>query len=600
MTHPLPPDPARWPRRNGDGSSARPHERPPTSSRTLTWTATELAVAAGLVCGEVVDLSQDSDCRVRATVLRDLLLRRWPPGWRASADDPRGVQLVGADVVGRLDLDHVETSVPLVLRSGRLVDGVSARFGHLRYLALTDLALGTAGQPLPALDGTGLEVDGVLSLAGTEAASAADDGTVRLSGAHIRQQLNLTAAVLIGSAGPALQADTLVADHDVALSRVTASVTSSEAAVRLRHAYVGGRLSISPDAVLSNLTGPALDAEGLRVDGDCFLSGITAIGEHDDGTVRLTGAHLAGQLDLSRALLTNGSGSALVADGLVVGDSAVLTGVRACADSRDAAVRLVGARIDGQLDLGAAVDGSGLVPASLSNPAGPALAADGTVVDDDLVLTGLRASGSGRRATLRLAHTHVGGLLVGDFAAVTSATGPDHRMVVEGLTYRGVPGATATAWLDLLGHATPTYTAQPYRHLAAATAATGHDHQTRQVLIAQRRDQLHRAARTPTRLWGWLTWWTLGYGYQPWRALVWLSAVAGAAAGLTLWLGGWGLQVRDHPEQGCTATERVLVGLDTTLPVISTPVTDRCVPRPTSAAGHNQKSQTCWRPYDLL
>jgi hypothetical protein len=573
------------PRRPPTGRT--PHaRRPQDSSRTTNWTTTELTVAAGLVSGEVVDLTAQTDRQVRAAVVRDLLIQRWPPGMRAQEPDPRGIRLVAAEIDGRLDLDHLDTPVPLVLRGGCVPAGVTARFAHLSYLALTDLTLGTPDEPLAAFDGTGLEVDGVLSLAGTEARSATEDGTVRLSGAHVHQQLNLTEAVLTNTAGPALQADTLVADHDAALARLHATATSTAAAVRLRLAHIGGRLSITPDAVLANGAGPALDAEGLHVDGDAFLAGLTATGDGGDGAVRLAGAHLGAQLNLTEAVLTNHSGPALVADGLFVGDSAVLTGLRASADSRDAAVRLMGARISGQLNLGAVLDDRATpAPAALTNPSGPSLAADGAVVDDDLVLAGVQASGSGKSGTLRLAGTQIGGVLVGDLAAVASATSPAHRITVEGLTYRGVPGTGVTAWLDMLTHATPSYTAQPYRHLAAATAAAGHDHQTRQVLITQRRDQLTRAARRPARLWGWITWWTLGYGYQPWRALVALAAAAAAAAALTLWIGTWGLYLKDQPDQRCTPTDRVILGIDTTLPIISTPTTESCLPRTTNVSG---------------
>src|SRR3712207_2006622 len=69
----------------------------------------------------------------------------------------------------------------------------------------------------------------------------------------------------------------------------------------------------------TNDAGPALHAERLTVDGGLFFTGgFTATGHGRDGTVRLLGAHISGQLRCTGAVLTNDTGPALHADGLTV------------------------------------------------------------------------------------------------------------------------------------------------------------------------------------------------------------------------------------------------------------------------------------------
>ena len=99
---------------------------------------------------------------------------------------------------------------------------------------------------------------------------------------------------------------------------------------------------------------------------------------------------------------------------------------------------------------------------------------------------------------------------------------------MDGLTYAGVPREiSAQDWLDLLRDGTPGYAAQPYQQLAAGYRALGDERQARKILMAQRDDELARTdhPRWSERLWGKITKVTLGYGYQPWRALLFLAGV---------------------------------------------------------------------------
>ncbi|OEJ23086.1 hypothetical protein AR457_38545 [Streptomyces agglomeratus] len=142
--------------------------------------------------------------------------------------------------------------------------------------------------------------------------------------------------------------------------------------MRLPGAHITGQLLLVDDAKLTNEAGPALVADGLQVDSDTSLAGLTATGHGEKGTVRLLGAHITGDLDLRRATLTNEAGPALVADGLQVDSATSLAGLTATGHGPLGAVRLLGAHITGQLDL---------TGAKLTNEAGAALYADGLQVD---------------------------------------------------------------------------------------------------------------------------------------------------------------------------------------------------------------------------
>jgi hypothetical protein len=100
--------------------------------------------------------------------------------------------------------------------------------------------------------------------------------------------------------------------------------------------------------------------------------------------------------------------------------------------------------------------------------------------------------------------------------------------------------------------------------------------------MAQRQDQIDRRALTgrADRAWARLTGVTLGYGYQPWRALLALVAIAATAVVLALTLGAHGGVARTHPQPPaatrCSAVERVGVGLDLGLPLIKTGIRGHC------------------------
>jgi hypothetical protein len=431
-------------------------------------------------------------------------------GRLAPDPDPHGLRLRGARISGQLDLANLSTDVNLELRDCLLEDGVLARGARLASVGLTGSRIGQrAGPPLDA---------------------------ERLT----CSALDLTRARIIGHA--------------------------ERGAVHLPGAHIGGLLDCS-GAELRNDSGPALAADGLQVDQGLFLTGVlAATGGGEDGAVSLIGARIGGLLDCSGAELRNDSGRALAADSLQVNQGLFLRGgFTATGGGGLGAVHLPGAHISKQLVCSGA---------ELRNDSGPALRADGLQVDQDLFLRGgFTATGGGAGAAVYLTGARVGGTLHFDPAHLEHTADPHQLLTVDGLTYTGVPKSiSARDWLNLLRYGTPRYAAQPYQQLAAGYRALGDERQAREILMAQRENELARGdTRWPERLWGWITKVTLGYGYQPWRALLFLAAVVVVSCVLAVVLGAHGALAQTSktatPGRSCTVVQQVSVGLDLNLPV---------------------------------
>ncbi len=93
--------------------------------------------------------------------------------------------------------------------------------------------------------------------------------------------------------------------------------------------------------------------------------------------------------------------------------------------------------------------------------------------------------------------------------------------------------------------------------------------------MAQRDDQLTRTYTSRwERLWGRITRVTLGYGYQPWRALWFLAGVVAMSCVLAVVLGAHGALAQTSqtatPGRSCTVVQQISVGLDLNLPVGTT------------------------------
>jgi len=496
---------------------------------------------------------------VHASVIRDIMRGRLAP-----EPDPRGVRLRGVRIEGCLDLAHLTSEVPLELRDCLLTSGMTAQDARLSVLSLNGCLL--QHPDLPPIDADRLAA-AMVSLKNVTVLSASPRGALRLEGARIGGVLDCSGARLLSSVGAALHADNLSVGQDVFLrDGFEATGSGEQGAVRLFGAHIGGSL-ICTGAQLHNDTGPALHADNLQVDQPAFLDGgFTATSSSEDGAVRLFGAHIGGSLICTGAQLHNDTGPALHADNLRAEQDIFLwDGFEATGSGTWGAVRLSGARIGGTLNCR---------DATLRNDTGAALHARNLQVGEDVLLRkGFEAVGGGEDCTIELTGVRIVSALSFEPSRLEHGI-PSRRLEVEGLQYTGLPEGDWRIWRQLLQEATPSYTAQPYQQLAAAHRAAGHDREARTVLIAQRRDQLRRAATTRgEKAWGHLTWLTLGYGYQTWRALLGLLAVALIAVAMTSLGPGahGGLESAGHPRTAvvrCSSVDRIGIGLDLGLPLI--------------------------------
>jgi hypothetical protein len=467
----------------------------------------------------------DTSRAVRAELLTELLTgQRRPHGGQI-----RAIRLRGARIHGVLDLDAARLQCPLLLDHCILEHPVSLRDAKAQAIRMP-------GCHVPGIAADQLRTDGSVELNDGFTATAA----ISLTGARIGGQLDLSTALITGAGEIAVDGDGLSVEQNMPCAGLT---TNGE--LRLSGAHIGGRLGLD-GARLDNAGGCALGADGLSVGLSMFCRhGFTVLGE-----VRLRTAQVAGQLNLIGARLANPGGRALSALGLTVGQDMF------CSEpfTAEGEIRMTGARIGGSLEFGGA---------QLDNPGGYAFSARGITVAQDLdFLDGFTAHGQ-----LRLLDARVGGRLdfedaclanpggiAADLAGSESTvmfllprTPPDgvidltnahtgsfqddpaswpERIRLRGFTYDKLENETTNvqdrlAWLKRTGE---SYAPGPYDQLAGAYRSAGLNETARRVAIAKERDR--RAELSwPGKLWNWLLYVTVGYGYRNWLAGAWLGAL---------------------------------------------------------------------------
>ncbi|GAA3379087.1 oxidoreductase [Streptomyces sannanensis] len=400
--------------------------------------------------------------------------------------------------------------------------------------------------------------------AGDESADAPDGAGVPSGERTVR------AAVIVALLLRSLEGAAAVSGLRLAGARITGQLDLSSARVehriRLEHCHFDEKVVLRGAALrTTELIGcriPGLDGWLLRVDGNLFFEDSVL-----EGRLTLTRAHITGELRLSGARLTASelvgeagndparpSGAwALWAGGLVMEGGCF---VRHGFTSRGG-LRLPGAQFNGGLFM---------ERARIENPGGDALTGDDLVASTMMLCDGFTATGAVRLpgATVRSRLSLDSAVLKGDDTALdaTRLTAGDLRFTpastpegavdlqgaqvgvvhdnedswpphtrLNGFVYTSiqsrVPFAQRLGWVERA----PGYTPQPYEQLAMWYRRIGHDDDARRVLLAKQRRR-RGTLRPLGRAWGRILDVTVGYGYRPWQAGMWLLGlvVLGAVA----------------------------------------------------------------------
>ncbi len=567
----------------------------------------QVAMPATTRTVEELAVTDDPELQVRADLLRELLR-----GLHGDLD-PLGIRIEGVRVVGELDLDQVTAVTGLNLYQCALPEGIVCRSARLSGLSLNRSLLAY-------LAADSLRTDSSLSMDDATITGTGEYGAIQLLDAHIGGQLNLVRTTITNTTGPALVADNLRTDSSLSMDDATITGTGEYGAIQLLDAHIGGQLNVVRTTI-TNTTGPALVADGLRTDSSLNIDDATITGTGEHSAIQLRDAHIGGQLNVVRTTITNTTGPALVADNLRTDGSLSMDEATITGTGEYGAIRLVGAHIGGELNV---------VRTTITNTTGPAVNADGLRTDSSLNIDDATITGTGEHSAIRLVGAHIGGQAALLASSLDNSSGPllsmheaqvtgalllqptmvcpaghagmsrrgcsdsGRTITAQGLTYPMLREISWRQWLHLLVHHTPKYWPQPFQQLAATERAAGHDNNAREVLITQQNELRRRTpealgnrlARRRHALWGWLG----RYGYRANRLVTALAVVLTLAAALSLLAGHVTTHPSHHaaervpptsakpdnPGTPCSPVELIGLGIDRGLPLGTTGIRTHC------------------------
>ncbi|MFI8230487.1 membrane-associated oxidoreductase [Streptomyces sp. NPDC085900] len=360
----------------------------------------------------------------------------------------------------------------------------------VRASVLRALLLNGPQEPgeIAALKLAGARITGVLDLR-----YGATDFAVRLSHCHFHEvpelygarfrQLNLSHSALPGLIAATLRVEGVLRLTDC---RITGPV-------RLGGAHISGALFLER----ARLSAPDDPEPVLRLHHAEIGDDLWAPGMRADGQVQLDGAAVAGTVNLEGAHFHNPGATAISALRLETGSDLRMRFLRT-----HGRVDLRGSRIPARFDL---------TRAQLSNPDGTALRLSSCTVGELWLLKGVIAG----ILNLRRAHLDV---LYLDPEMLPA------KVFLSDLTYTTLtPHEPAERRLPMLER-DPRYEPHAYEQLTAAYRRIGDDYAARLVQLAKQR-RLRTTRAWYGRAWGYVQDATVGYGFRPLRAAVWLLSL---------------------------------------------------------------------------
>ncbi|MBB5833192.1 hypothetical protein [Brachybacterium aquaticum] len=434
-------------------------------------------------------------------------------GFKADQLSAEGVvRAVDALISGSLRLQNAElkaASGPSLSLDRARIDGeLDAEALHTfgRFHALGAVVGGQVNVREAVLNGVGaaaLSLDRARIGGGLIATGLKSSGAVRARGAVIAGQVNVCEAQLQGDGDAALSLGRTRIEGGVFAQRLE---TAGE--VRAIGLVVAGQLNLR-EAVLDGAGGPALNLDRARVDGNLIAEGVRATGE-----IRARGAALPGVLNMDRAVLDGRGGIALTLDRARSGG-----GISAREMTSSGGVRAVGAVVAGRLDL-----------------------EDAVLNAAEMAALNLRQAEIGELSIPGLGERWAGEMEF-DHATVavldSGAERPEHPAVLKasGWTLGQVTvhlKADSTSFGEWLAVGAD-FESQPWAEVASFYHRVGQPGHARRMLIEMERRATGRL--TPTRRWlrRILYGGTVGYGYRPMLALIWLAVIAAVAGVLTWW-----------------------------------------------------------------
>lgn len=412
------------------------------------------------------------------------------------------------------------------LRTGRAEDDDPVAAGAwgaertVRATAVAQLLLdGPAAIPgrVTGMKLAGLRISGRLSLAGGTITPYVQLDACRFDEQLLLPECRAGSMRLVGCLVPRLEAARLHVSGDLHLPQCVVP-----GGIRLTDAQIGTDLLLNQLTVGSDRHSRAVAADGLTVGQDVDAERMDVTGEFS-----LRSARIGGRLNLRGCTLRNPAGrDALNASRVSVEHTLYLsTSWTAAGSTPGAAPPGAGARsaasTEFTADGGVRLDDGRIGNAVIINRARFRLR-------DEQQLSLRRIQTPELRITLNRPPTgtvSLAGARVGNLTdSPRSWPGPG-RLDLTGFSYDALtprspfPLRERIGWLDA---ATPEYSPGPYERLAAALRAGGEDAHAREVLLAKQRRR-RRSLPPAGRVWGWIQDVTVGYGYRPGRAAVWMA-----------------------------------------------------------------------------